>query len=86
MLRAVPFVPQTVQRFRSLVESTKRKSQKLVWIVQYENSQLSTRAAVPIIQGPDLCTDRRAMEREKYEASVHHLTILKSTTLNDLIM
>jgi len=39
VLRAVPFVPQTVQR-----------------------------AAVPTIQGPDLCTDRRAMEREKYEA------------------
>jgi len=26
------------------------------------------REAVPIIQGPDLCTDRRAMEREKFEA------------------
>ena len=33
------------------------------------------------IQGPDLCTDRRAMEREKYEASDHHLNNIEFDNL-----
>ena len=67
VLRAAPFALQPVQRFD--------------WLI-WKNSQVSGREREPIIQGPDLCTDRRAMEREKFEASGRMLQNTNCTVRN----
>ena len=61
VLRAIPFAPQPVKRFG--------KSLILHLINSLKSSRFSSREAVANTQGPDLCTDRRAMEREKFEVS-----------------
>ena len=65
VLRAIPFAPQPVKRFG--------KSLILELINSLKSSRFSSREAVANTQGPDLCTDRRAMEREKFEVIVHNL-------------
>ena len=42
-------------------------------IIRLKSSRFSTREAIANTQGPDLCTDRRAMERERFEVSAHCL-------------
>ena len=66
VLRAIPFAPQPVKRFGS-------GKSILDLIIRLKSSRFSTREAVANSQGPDLCTDRRAMERERFEVSAHCL-------------